>query len=425
MNDYMDYYAPEYTLNVPAYNVENSNSPEYLERIRNQVLQNLERTRFAPSVQMQDTPRDVDRDTVDEDALDPDERMPETTRDQHVVPDTEMYEADSMGMPDFSRDNTKVVNEETNDLPVITADAVEVTANDDVEMTDADADADTHKNKGAEDLDERKPPTESVQQASNMEVDAADTKQEVDAASAELIQELAPVAADDSGTDSPDKLASAEPVLESSAIPDPTAATLEANKDLEAGAKAAIAEEEGTEPQVKSGANSELRHVSASTIVADVQAEQKAATDTTTTPVSDTGETVQIATADVKAETESASNTGAQASVSASPIADSISEGIASLAVEATATASHAEQAPPIDLAAEPSSEAAKDPVGSDIGPSTEDRSVTQVSQNAKSPVRALAPAHKAIQAMKIGDREDGEATEDDYDDEDGEIRDS
>ncbi|KAJ2502548.1 hypothetical protein IWW47_002978, partial [Coemansia sp. RSA 2052] len=150
-----------------------------------------------------------------------------------------------------------------------------------------------------------------------------------------------------------------------------------------------------------------------------------AATDTTTTPVSDTGETVQIATADVKAETESASNTGAQASVSASPIADSISEGIASLAVEATATASHAEQAPPIDLAAEPSSEAAKDPVGSDIGPSTEDRSVTQVSQNAKSPVRALAPAHKAIQAMKIGDREDGEATEDDYDDEDGEIRDS
>ncbi|KAJ2461129.1 histone deacetylase [Coemansia sp. RSA 2424] len=421
MNDYMDYYAPEYTLNVPAYNVENSNSPEYLERIRNQVLQNLERTRFAPSVQMQDTPRDVDRDTVDEDALDPDERMPETTRDQHVVPDTEMYEADSMGMPDFSRDNTKVVNEETNDLPAITADAVEVTANDDVEMTDADADA--HRDKGAEDLGERKSPIVSVQQASNMEVDAADTKQDVDAASAELIQELAPVAAEDSGADSPDKLASAEPVLESSAIPDPTAATLEANKDLEAGAKAAIAEEEGTEPQVKSEANSEFRHVSASPIVADVQAEQKAALDTTTTQVSDTGETAQIATADVKAETESTSNTGAQAS--ASPIADSISEGIASLAVESTATDSRAEQVPPIELAAEPSSEAAKDSVGSDIGPSTEDRSVTQVSQNAKSPVRALAPAHKAIQAMKAGDREDGEATEDDYDDEDGEIRDS
>ncbi|KAI7826762.1 hypothetical protein BX661DRAFT_171439 [Kickxella alabastrina] len=94
MNDYMDYYAPEYTLNVPAYNVDNANSPEYLDRMRSQ---------------MQDVPRDVDRDTVDEDALDPDERMPETARDQLVVPDTEMYEADSMGMRDNTRDNTKML----------------------------------------------------------------------------------------------------------------------------------------------------------------------------------------------------------------------------------------------------------------------------------------------------------------------------
>ncbi|KAJ2538928.1 histone deacetylase [Coemansia sp. RSA 1933] len=116
MNDYMDYYAPEYTLDVPAYNAENSNSPEYLERIKTQVLQNLDRTRFAPSVQMQDVPRDADDDLADEDVLDPEERMPETARDQHVVPDAEMYEADSMGLNESAKDGTKVVNEEINDM---------------------------------------------------------------------------------------------------------------------------------------------------------------------------------------------------------------------------------------------------------------------------------------------------------------------
>ncbi|KAJ1735541.1 histone deacetylase [Coemansia biformis] len=115
MNDYMDYYAPEYTLSVPAYNVDNSNSPEYLDRIKNQVLQNLRRTRFAPSVQMQDVPRDIDRDVADEDSLDPDERMPEPLRDQHVVPETEMYEADAMGLRETARNGTRLVNEETND----------------------------------------------------------------------------------------------------------------------------------------------------------------------------------------------------------------------------------------------------------------------------------------------------------------------
>ncbi|KAJ1820976.1 histone deacetylase, partial [Coemansia sp. RSA 2598] len=130
MNDYMDYYAPEYTLNVPAYNVGNMNSSEYLERMRSQVLQNIERTRFAPSVQMQDVPRDIDRDTADEDALDPDERMPESARDQHIVPDAEMYEADSMGLHDTARDGTKVVNEEINDRPDRDASA-------DVEMNEA------------------------------------------------------------------------------------------------------------------------------------------------------------------------------------------------------------------------------------------------------------------------------------------------
>ncbi|KAJ2366824.1 histone deacetylase, partial [Coemansia sp. RSA 2607] len=160
MNDYMDYYAPEYTLNVPAYNVSNSNSPEYLERIRHQVLLNLERTRFAPSVQMQDVPRDPDRDTADEDALDPDERMADSIRDQHVVPDTEMYEADSMGLHDDARDGTKVVNEETNVAEPVTNLSVDVEMKD-VETKVVNADVSVPADE-VMDVDEEQPKQDTV-----------------------------------------------------------------------------------------------------------------------------------------------------------------------------------------------------------------------------------------------------------------------
>ena len=38
--------------------MDNANSPEYLEKIKVQVIENLKRTAFAPSVQMTDVPRD-------------------------------------------------------------------------------------------------------------------------------------------------------------------------------------------------------------------------------------------------------------------------------------------------------------------------------------------------------------------------------
>jgi histone deacetylase 1/2 len=54
----MQYYGPDYELDVKASNMDNANSPEYLEKIKNQVIENLKRTTFAPSVQMTDVPRD-------------------------------------------------------------------------------------------------------------------------------------------------------------------------------------------------------------------------------------------------------------------------------------------------------------------------------------------------------------------------------
>lgn len=59
-NDYYEYYGPDYNLEVRPSNMQNANSPEYLNKILTQVLQNLSRTKFAPSVQMQDVPRDME-----------------------------------------------------------------------------------------------------------------------------------------------------------------------------------------------------------------------------------------------------------------------------------------------------------------------------------------------------------------------------
>ncbi|KAF2859439.1 hypothetical protein K470DRAFT_271610 [Piedraia hortae CBS 480.64] len=55
--DYYEYYAPEFELDVKPSNMENLNTPEYLERIKTQVYENLRRTQAVPSVQMHDVPR--------------------------------------------------------------------------------------------------------------------------------------------------------------------------------------------------------------------------------------------------------------------------------------------------------------------------------------------------------------------------------
>ncbi|KAI9653693.1 MAG: histone deacetylase [Alyxoria varia] len=59
-NEYYEYFAPDYELEVRSSNMDNANSPEYLNKIKNTVIENLSRTKFAPSAQMQDVPRDME-----------------------------------------------------------------------------------------------------------------------------------------------------------------------------------------------------------------------------------------------------------------------------------------------------------------------------------------------------------------------------
>lgn len=87
--------------------MENANSPEYLEKIKNAVIENLKKTIPAPSVQMQDVPRQGFGTTTDEDdaALDDEDednnkdvRLTQRGFDKRVVADNEFEESDDEEM---------------------------------------------------------------------------------------------------------------------------------------------------------------------------------------------------------------------------------------------------------------------------------------------------------------------------------------
>ncbi|KAL1926372.1 hypothetical protein VTP01DRAFT_5893 [Rhizomucor pusillus] len=67
-NDYFEYYGPEYKLDVPSNNMANHNTREYLEKITAKIIDNLRHLPFAPSVQMQSVPRDIDMEIDGEDS---------------------------------------------------------------------------------------------------------------------------------------------------------------------------------------------------------------------------------------------------------------------------------------------------------------------------------------------------------------------
>ena len=55
MNEYYEYFGPDYELDVKASNMDDMNSPEYLERVKGIVLDHLRQVGGPPSVQMQGT----------------------------------------------------------------------------------------------------------------------------------------------------------------------------------------------------------------------------------------------------------------------------------------------------------------------------------------------------------------------------------
>ncbi|KAI9847707.1 MAG: histone deacetylase [Sclerophora amabilis] len=101
-NDYYDYFGPDFELDVRPSNMDNANSREYLEKIKTQVIENLKRTAFAPSVQMTDVPRDPEGmddeadailDDLDEDE-NKDDRYTKRRWDKYVEKDGELSDSE-------------------------------------------------------------------------------------------------------------------------------------------------------------------------------------------------------------------------------------------------------------------------------------------------------------------------------------------
>jgi len=68
INDYYDYYGPEYQLHLPTSNVPNSNSTDHLEKLKQRCLENLSMIEHAPGVQFAYVPPDfLTNDESDED----------------------------------------------------------------------------------------------------------------------------------------------------------------------------------------------------------------------------------------------------------------------------------------------------------------------------------------------------------------------
>ncbi|KAF8527891.1 histone deacetylase [Hysterangium stoloniferum] len=100
VNEYYEYFGPDYKLDVKASNMEDFNNPEYLDRVKSIVLQNLKELGGPPSVQMMAVPRlphDSEDTNENEDLADPDERRSQTSRDKYVQPENELSDSEDEG----------------------------------------------------------------------------------------------------------------------------------------------------------------------------------------------------------------------------------------------------------------------------------------------------------------------------------------
>ena len=118
VNEYYEYFGPDYELDVKCSNMEDLNTPGYLERIKNIAFEHLRHVGGPPSVQMQGTsficsasfvpdhipdiphmPIDdlMDDLNQDEDTIDPDDRRNQRLLDSRVQADGELSDSDDEG----------------------------------------------------------------------------------------------------------------------------------------------------------------------------------------------------------------------------------------------------------------------------------------------------------------------------------------
>ncbi|ORY57822.1 histone deacetylase domain-containing protein [Pseudomassariella vexata] len=175
-NEYYEYYGPDYALDVRASNMENANSPEYLEKIKNQLIENLRRTAHVPSVQSTDIPPHLPGVVSDEEDaalndMDEDEhqdvRMTQRQWEQRIERDNEYEDSDNEDMDkqngihrndnpkryhEYSKSDAEVEDDSGAPTPANgSGDIIKSKETDEVMMPDAEPEAELEAEKGTED----------------------------------------------------------------------------------------------------------------------------------------------------------------------------------------------------------------------------------------------------------------------------------
>jgi len=98
MNEYYEYFGPDFELDVRASNMDELNTPEYLDRVKRIVLENLRQKGGPPGIQLTvpRLPHDED-DNMEEDNIDPNERRPQSERDRRIQPEGELSDSEDEG----------------------------------------------------------------------------------------------------------------------------------------------------------------------------------------------------------------------------------------------------------------------------------------------------------------------------------------
>ncbi|KAJ7293258.1 histone deacetylase complex, catalytic component RPD3 [Mycena rebaudengoi] len=102
VNEYYEYFGPDYELDVKSSNVDDMNTPAYLDRVKRIVMENLRHTGGPPSVQMSDIPSlpidmALDDPNEDEDLIPPDTRRHRRLLDSRRQADGELSDSDDEG----------------------------------------------------------------------------------------------------------------------------------------------------------------------------------------------------------------------------------------------------------------------------------------------------------------------------------------
>ncbi|KAI8501428.1 Histone deacetylase 2 [Branchiostoma belcheri] len=97
-NDYFEYYGPDFKLHISPSNMTNQNTPEYLEKIKQRLFENLRMLPHAPGVQMQAIPEDaIDQESENDEEDDPDKRVSIRAQDKRITCDEEFSDSEDEG----------------------------------------------------------------------------------------------------------------------------------------------------------------------------------------------------------------------------------------------------------------------------------------------------------------------------------------